>query len=94
MQPHQVVIIGAGTSGLSAAVALADRGIQPVLIDRADQVGYSWRSRYTDSPEHRTASSRTYPTRPYPKVNTDLPHPRPDDRPLEQHATMAESSCD
>jgi len=39
MVSHQVVIIGAGTSGVSAAVALADRGIKPLLVDRADRVG-------------------------------------------------------
>ena len=44
MSEHPVAIVGAGTSGVAAAVALADRGINPLLIDRADQVGSSWRS--------------------------------------------------
>ena len=39
MISHQVAIIGAGTSGVSAAVALADRGITSLLLDRADRVG-------------------------------------------------------
>ncbi|MFC0454625.1 FAD-dependent oxidoreductase, partial [Rhodococcus jostii] len=46
MSEHQVAIVGAGTSGVAAAVALADRGINPLLLDRADQVGSSWHSRY------------------------------------------------
>ena len=46
MSEHRVAIIGAGTSGVAAAVALADRGIESLLIDRADRIGSSWHSRY------------------------------------------------
>ena len=41
-----VLIIGAGTAGLSAAYELLKRGIQPQIIDEAEQVGSSWRRRH------------------------------------------------
>jgi cation diffusion facilitator CzcD-associated flavoprotein CzcO len=46
MSEHQVVVIGAGPSGVSVAVSLLDCGVRPLLVDRADYVGSSWRGRY------------------------------------------------
>ena len=37
MSGHQVVVIGAGPSGVAAAVSLRDRGLHPLLMDRADE---------------------------------------------------------
>ena len=87
MQPHQVVVIGAGTSGLSAAVALADRGIQPVVIDRADEVGSSWRHRYDRLCLNTGRQFSHLPKRPYPRGTPT--HPTRDQMiaHLEQHAT-------
>ncbi len=86
MHPHQVVIIGAGTSGLSAAVALADRGIQPVVIDRADQVGSSWRSRYDRLCLNTGRQFSHLPNRPYPKGTPTYPTRNQVIAHLEQHA--------
>ena len=36
---QQVAVIGAGPAGISVALSLHDRGLQPLLIDRADAVG-------------------------------------------------------
>lgn len=41
-----VLIIGAGTAGLTAAYELLKRGIQPQIIDEAEEVGSSWRRRH------------------------------------------------
>jgi cation diffusion facilitator CzcD-associated flavoprotein CzcO len=41
-----VLIIGAGTAGLIAAYELLKHGIQPEIIDEAEQVGSSWRRRH------------------------------------------------
>jgi len=41
-----VLIIGAGTAGLSATYELLKRGIQPLIIDEAEEVGSSWRRRH------------------------------------------------
>jgi cation diffusion facilitator CzcD-associated flavoprotein CzcO len=41
-----IVIVGAGPAGIAAAVSLRDRGLNSVIVDRADQVATSWRGRY------------------------------------------------
>jgi cation diffusion facilitator CzcD-associated flavoprotein CzcO len=46
MSGPQVVVVGAGPAGVSAALALKDTGIRPLVLDRADQIGSSWRDRY------------------------------------------------
>lgn len=43
---NQVVIIGAGSAGLAAALSLSDLSVKSVVLDRGDLVGASWRSRY------------------------------------------------
>lgn len=46
MDGREVVIVGAGPAGLASALALKDNGLRAVLLDRADRVGASWRTRY------------------------------------------------
>ena len=46
MRDSQVAVVGAGPSGVATALALKEAGIRPLVIDRADQVGSSWRARY------------------------------------------------
>jgi cation diffusion facilitator CzcD-associated flavoprotein CzcO len=41
-----VVIVGAGASGLSAAAALTQRRIEPVVLDEDARIGDSWARRY------------------------------------------------
>ncbi|MGD2026274.1 MAG: NAD(P)-binding domain-containing protein [Anaerolineales bacterium] len=41
-----VLIIGAGTAGLTAAHELLKCGIHPQIIDEAEEVGSSWRRRH------------------------------------------------
>jgi NAD(P)H-hydrate repair Nnr-like enzyme with NAD(P)H-hydrate epimerase domain len=52
---HQAVVVGAGSAGLAAAVALQRRGFETIVIEQAGAVGASWRSRY---PELRLNSWR------------------------------------
>jgi putative flavoprotein involved in K+ transport len=42
----EVVVIGAGPGGLAVAAALKGQGLNPLVVDRADRVGSSWRSHY------------------------------------------------
>ena len=46
MEDVQVVVIGAGPAGVASAVALKDRRLRPLLVDRADAVAPAWRARY------------------------------------------------
>ncbi len=42
----RTVIVGAGPAGLAVAAMLGERGVPYDLLERADSVGSSWRSRY------------------------------------------------
>ena len=46
MGEHQVVVVGAGPSGVASALALKDIGLRPLVVDQADTVASSWRGRY------------------------------------------------
>jgi cation diffusion facilitator CzcD-associated flavoprotein CzcO len=83
---NQVVIIGAGPAGLAAALCLSDLSITSVVLDRADQVGASWRSRYDGL---RLNTGRRYshlPKRPYPNGTPLFPTRDQVVAHLEEHA--------
>jgi putative flavoprotein involved in K+ transport len=42
----EVVVIGAGPGGLAVAAALKGQGLNPLVVDRDDRVGSSWRGHY------------------------------------------------
>jgi cation diffusion facilitator CzcD-associated flavoprotein CzcO len=63
----QVVVVGAGQGGLSAAVALKDRGLRPVVLDRADAIGSAWRGRYDRLRLNTWRAFSHPPGRPFPK---------------------------
>jgi len=46
MNNATVVVIGAGPAGLASAGELKRRGVQALVVEQADAVGASWRSRY------------------------------------------------
>lgn len=62
-----VVVIGAGAAGVSAALSLKERGFVPVLVDRADHVGSSWSSRYDLLRLNTGRQFSHLPGRPYPR---------------------------
>jgi Pyridine nucleotide-disulphide oxidoreductase len=64
---RDVAIIGAGPAGVSMALSLRDRGIRPLLIDRADEVGPAWRGRYDVLKLNTGRPFSHLPNRPYPK---------------------------
>ena len=46
MAEPQVVVVGAGPAGVAAAVALKDRRLRPLLVDREGEIASAWRIRY------------------------------------------------
>lgn len=65
--PERVVIVGAGPAGISAALSLKDKGIRPLLVDRADAVAASWRGRYDRLRLNTGRQFSHLPGRRYPK---------------------------
>jgi putative flavoprotein involved in K+ transport len=45
---HEVIVVGAGASGLAAAAMLRKRGIESLVVEKSDRVGVSWCTRYDD----------------------------------------------
>jgi putative flavoprotein involved in K+ transport len=42
----EAIVLGAGTAGLAAAATLRSVGVDVIVLERTDQVGASWRTRY------------------------------------------------
>jgi cation diffusion facilitator CzcD-associated flavoprotein CzcO len=74
MSKHDVAIIGAGPAGVAVAVSLRDRGLRPLLIDKADAVAASWRGRYDRLKLNTGRPFSHLPKRPYPKGTPMFPH--------------------
>ena len=73
MSRSDVTIVGAGPAGVSTAVALKDRGVEPLLVERAEQVGASWRSRYDRLRLNTGRQFSHLPGRRYPKGTPTFP---------------------
>lgn len=70
---HPVVIVGAGSSGLAAAVSLSDLGVRSLVLDRGDEVGASWRARYDRLRLNTGRRFSHLPRRPYPEGTAGFP---------------------
>jgi hypothetical protein len=70
---HDVVVIGAGPAGIASTLALKDRGLSAVVLDKADRVASSWRSRYESLRLNTWRRLSQLPGRPYPKGTPTFP---------------------
>ena len=61
------IVIGAGPGGLAAAAALRQRGLRPLVVERAEQVGASWRGHYDRLHLHTTRRLSALPGLPIPR---------------------------
>ncbi|NRI66175.1 NAD(P)/FAD-dependent oxidoreductase [Rhodococcus sp. MS16] len=61
-----VLVIGAGHSGLALAAQLGVLGVRTLLVDRGDRVGDNWRGRYDSLVLHDAVWSNHLPLMPFP----------------------------
>jgi cation diffusion facilitator CzcD-associated flavoprotein CzcO len=61
-----VLVVGAGPAGLAAAGSLTHLGIRPEVIERAADVGASWRSHYDRLHLHTVKEHSALPHLPFP----------------------------
>jgi cation diffusion facilitator CzcD-associated flavoprotein CzcO len=73
MRERQLVVVGAGPCGVAMALSLRDRGLRPLLVDRADHVGSSWKARYDRLKLNTGRRTSHMPNRPYPKGTAVFP---------------------
>jgi cation diffusion facilitator CzcD-associated flavoprotein CzcO len=87
MGEHQVVVVGAGPSGVAAALSLRDNGLHTLLMDRADHVASSWRARYDRLKLNTGRLTSHMPSRPYRKGTAVFPTRDQVVEHLEHHAS-------
>jgi cation diffusion facilitator CzcD-associated flavoprotein CzcO len=90
MSERQIVVIGAGQSGLSAALSLKDLGLDPLVLERADAVASAWRGRYDRLKLNTWRAYSHLPDRPFPKGTGKFPTRDTLVEHLEHHAAEAE----
>ncbi len=62
-----ILVIGAGPAGLAVAGCLVQRGLRPVVIEKAGDVAASWRLHYERLHLHTVKALSVLPGRPFPE---------------------------
>ncbi|KAK2590851.1 hypothetical protein QQS21_011463 [Conoideocrella luteorostrata] len=57
----QVLVVGAGQSGLAIAAHLQNLGLRHLVVEKSSQLGAGWRSRYDSIKSHTPSYSDHYP---------------------------------
>ncbi len=70
---HEAIIVGAGQSGLAAAVHLAQQGTDFVVLESAARVGDSWRGRYASLRLYSPAKADALPGMSFPLPGHEFP---------------------
>ena len=63
-----VLIVGGGHAGVTAAACLKALGLDALVVDRMERVGDNWRKRYHGLKLHNTKHSNHFPYLPFPKT--------------------------
>src|SRR5215510_11849203 len=69
----EVLIVGAGQTGLAAGYHLLRRGREVLLVDRNERIGDSWRARWDSLKLYSPASRDGLPGMPFPAGRTAYP---------------------
>ncbi|KAK4495435.1 hypothetical protein PRZ48_013766 [Zasmidium cellare] len=64
---YQVLVIGAGQSGLAIGAHLKHQGLKYLIVDQNARIGDSWRARYESITSHTPTYSDHCPFLPYPE---------------------------
>jgi putative flavoprotein involved in K+ transport len=64
---EQVVVVGAGPAGLATGAMLRREGLEPLVVDRADSVGSTWRGHYDRLHLHTVRTLSGLPGLPMPR---------------------------
>jgi cation diffusion facilitator CzcD-associated flavoprotein CzcO len=83
---HRVIVVGAGPAGIASALALKDAGLAPLVLDQADRVASSWRSRYDGLRLNTWRRFSHLPGRPFPRCTPTFPSRDQLIEHLERHA--------
>jgi cation diffusion facilitator CzcD-associated flavoprotein CzcO len=67
MNDADTLIIGAGPAGLGVAGCLVQRGLRPLVIEKADRVGASWHAHYERLHLHTVKALSALPGLPFPR---------------------------
>jgi cation diffusion facilitator CzcD-associated flavoprotein CzcO len=70
---RRVIVVGAGPAGIASALALKDAGLAPLVLDQADRVASSWRSRYDGLRLNTWRRFSHLPGRPFPRGTPTFP---------------------
>jgi putative flavoprotein involved in K+ transport len=73
VEQTEVLVVGAGQSGLALGYHLRRRGRQVLLVDRNERVGDSWRKRWDSLRLYSPASRDGLPGMPFPAGKTSYP---------------------
>ena len=63
-----VLIVGGGHAGVTAAARLKGLGIEALVVDRMERIGDNWRKRYHGLKLHNQKHSNHFPYLPFPKT--------------------------
>jgi hypothetical protein len=64
----EVIVIGAGQAGLSAAARLRQLGVDALVVEKKARVGDGWRERYHSLTLHNGIAANDLPYMPFPKT--------------------------
>lgn len=64
----EVVIVGAGQSGLMLAARLKQMGVDALVVEKTERVGDVWRNRYNNLTLHNEVTANHFPYMPFPST--------------------------